>query len=463
MNKTAIGCIGLFAWSLWGVLAVSCEQRDTLDGADLSVLNKPEQGIRKYKPIAYSAETESIKSSNPIFSKVLGVISDPIFGRVKASFSAQLTLPKPDLEFGENPVLDSVVFNAPLIAGGKADEKNPYRNDFNIIPQPDGGFKSFTIKAYEITDSMKTVAEVTYSNHRYDLSDSPIGQAKYTPTQDSIEIAEGGAKKKIEPAIRISLADNSDAVHKAYLEHFQRTFLNADPIHFVSRAIFRSYFKGIYLTTEDADGSLVSFNGNAAELVFYFHDKDAASRVFRFPVGPSASQVGIYENNIRPGSELAKRIKTPDEQRGEPVCYIAGLGGPKAVVRLFSDAAFKALKGEKWVVNGARLIVRAARTKTTPLPPVLALFNHRTGDPIPFGVALLNPADNTYTFRIATYVNQLLYEGKPDDLLDLVAAELIQTPSGGVISQNTPLQAELDGNSGEQPIVFEISYTAIVR
>ncbi|MEH0007682.1 MAG: DUF4270 family protein, partial [Flavobacteriales bacterium] len=208
MNKTAaMGCIGLFAWSLWGVLAVSCEQRDTLDGADLSVLNKPKQGVRKYKPIAYSAETDSIKSSNPIFSKVLGVISDPIFGKVKASFAAQLTLPKPDLDFGKNPVLDSVVFNAPLIAGGtQADEKNPYRNDFNIIPQPDGGFKPFTIKAYEITGAMKTVAEVTCSNHRYDLDyQHPIGEAMYTPTQESIEIAEGGAKKKVVPAIRVSL------------------------------------------------------------------------------------------------------------------------------------------------------------------------------------------------------------------------------------------------------------------
>ncbi len=449
--------IGLSAWTLLGLLALSCEQRNTLDGAELSVLRRPDQGIyESHTLIAYDEKTDSINSSNPYFTKTLGVIADPVFGKLKASFAAQLTLSRPDLDFGENPVLDSVVFNAPLKARGGED---PYR--YAIIPYSDGGFKPFTIKAYEITGAMKPADVVTYSNHRYELGDV-IGQATYyKPSRDSLEIEVEGEKKKIAPAIRISLADSSDDTHRGYLKYFRNKFLDDQRIHFVNNASFRAYFKGIYVTTDDVDGSLVRFDGHDAALIFYFRNGDD-SRVVAFPVEMSASQVGIYESDIdQAAPQLVKQLEAPDRVAGEGVLYIAGLGGPKAVIQLFSDADFKETKGkaENWAIQEARLIIHAKPLQTTPLPPALALINTKTGDPIPSGVASLNSEDNTYTFHLATYVSQILRDSDTCDPIDLVAAEFIRTPDGYKLSQNTPFQAEVDGNLGEHPIEFQIFYT----
>ena len=463
MSKTLLArCCPLLTCLLLVFSALACRRDGSLNGADLPGLSQPDQGsYRSDALVAYSEKTPHINSSAPLFVKTLGVLKSPLFGRLKASFAAQLTLPERDLYFGKNPILDSVVFTAPLLSRPtvKSQDQNPYRNDSIVLRQPDGRFKPFHMKAYEITAGIKHFNSISYSDHYYTLGKC-IGELHYIPIQDSLTVKSGGKLKKIPPALWIRLASDKKSEEFAY-QYFQKAFLDPkNQIHFVNNANFRSYFRGLYLKAEGKDGSLVSFDGNAARLLIYYRNAAESGLVKAFPVGPTASQVSVYEPDYTAASaDLSRQLRSPNKTQGEDRLYLQGMGGARAVVHLLSDQAFQKLKDRNRVVTDARLVVRATAAQT-PLLPVLALLD---GDDklIPAGTAQLNPEDHTYTFRIPSYLNHQLRDSYALGALKLVVAKIIKTTDGNVVSQNLPFQALLDGKSGQKPLSFEVFYTAL--
>src|SRR5690606_22553244 len=76
--------------------------------------------------IAYNTNNDSIRSDEQVLQNgILGVFEEPVFGRTKARFISQVRLSPLSPDFGENPVMDSVILQIPVFY-------NTNENDIDI-------------------------------------------------------------------------------------------------------------------------------------------------------------------------------------------------------------------------------------------------------------------------------------------------------------------------------------------
>jgi len=311
-----------------------------LQGSELNVVSD-----------SLTLETTTIKENPLLTDKVklnlLGSYNDPVFGYTSASFYTQFNLGSNTISFGKNAVLDSVVLHLKHI--------NHYGK---LTPQ--------NFKIYEITQDIN-VDNKYYSNDRIGY-EKEIGVLHHIPKKIN----------QVENSINSGYSDNSDSktnatkyenkignlsnytpsslnVMKIKLSSdFGQKFLNSDSINFTKNGLFIKLFKGLYITTTNAnqavgDGAILYFDLLSPESKITIYYKDKTAKFYDFVINTNCARFNYFEHNYTNsivGNHLNKEKDT--------VAYIQPLAGVKTHI---SFPNLKKFGNKKIAINKAELIL----------------------------------------------------------------------------------------------------------
>lgn len=295
---------------------------------------------------------------------VLGVYNDPVYGKTTASYLSQMALSRISPEFGDNVVVDSVIFTLPYFSRQIAvDEQGNNTYELDSIFNNTGGI---TLSAYRSNFFLNDLDPATNFEDPeiYFSNDIPNFQGvegdllfqlnDFAPQTDEIILTtvtfdEDGApildeegnivkelSERISPALRLSLDVNYWNTNIIQREG-EDVLLNINT--------FNDYFRGLYLKAEDADsdGNLFLFDFNQANITIYytFDGVDDSGE----PGGPSNNGLGNislnfsgvsiidYQNQF--DSTIVNAIENSNTTIGEENLYLKGGDGSIAIIELF--------------------------------------------------------------------------------------------------------------------------------
>jgi hypothetical protein len=285
---------------------------------------------------------DSVATSNAT-NALLGAMRDPVFGNTEAGFYTQFRPSVAGQNFGNNPIVDSLVLQLCLI---------DYYGDTTVLQ---------TAHAYELIDSLSF--ETTYYNHS-------------TVAMDNIDHANGyqfrphprtkvhhiGTDTLAQPIIRIPLS-----------QELGNYLVNLDTMAYSRPDLFKQYFKGLYVTCSPANlnGAVSSINltNNTYTLLqLYYHNAAAPNKLKRydFYVTSSDSYFNHIDHDYTQGSpEFVSQLLDDQAELGQSILYLQAMGGVKAKV-YFPNICHWAdtLEGCRLVVNEAKLVLPASLTLT---------------------------------------------------------------------------------------------------
>ncbi len=151
----------VFSILLISLLFASCEDKVTTIGDDfVNSLNLPEPYVVQ-NLVSYNDKISSVQS-NGLNNYLLGEFSDDVFGTTNASILSQLELQTTSPDFGEDPVLDSVVLTLPLFSRitGFDEDTNKDTYDLDSI----FGNGTFKLQVYESNQFLRDIDPSATSN-----------------------------------------------------------------------------------------------------------------------------------------------------------------------------------------------------------------------------------------------------------------------------------------------------------
>ncbi|HER40545.1 MAG TPA: DUF4270 domain-containing protein, partial [Salinimicrobium catena] len=254
---------------------VACE--DDFETVGGNVIGEPGFNADLYEETEITAVNNNLApvQTNNLPLNLLGVYSDPVFGDQTASILSQVSLSAIDPDFGDQPVLDSVVLNIPYFstqiendAAGNAQyrldsiygdapfklsilETNFFMNQFDPETNFEQAQKYYSDLGEQIEANLS--GEVLYVNESFRPSNKEV--VEYTET-DTLRHA---------PRMKIKL--DTTFFKKKILDKEGSTELS-------SMANFRNYFRSLYLKAEKTgeDGAMMLLNlaGADAGITMYY-------------------------------------------------------------------------------------------------------------------------------------------------------------------------------------------------
>lgn len=314
--------------------------------------------------VAYSMDYPEGVQTNGAPVGVLGVYNDPVYGKTTASYLSQMTLSRTNPDFGDDTVLDSVVFTLPYFSnqidvdedgnvtyeldsifrntGGitlSAFRSNFFLNDLD----PDTNFEDPEIYfsndipnfqgvegdlLFQVTDFVPQANEIILAETTFDEDGEPILDDEGNPVTEFTE--------RITPALRLEL-DTEYWDTNIIQREGENVLLNVNT--------FNDYFRGLYLKTEDTDsnGNLFLFDFSLANITLYYSfDGDDDSAEPGDPTNDGFGEISLnfggvsiidYQNQFDPAIEDA--ITNADSENGEDNLYLKGGDGSIAIIELF--------------------------------------------------------------------------------------------------------------------------------
>ncbi|MBK7738120.1 MAG: DUF4270 family protein [Saprospiraceae bacterium] len=365
------------------ILLTSCNEIDPF-GSDL--LNSAwidAKGIDTFHIQAGPADPDSIISYRVMstlglsgfqdISFPLGVMNDPLFGKVEAGFGSQLRIiASKNLDFLTSTV-DSVVISL------RYDTSTFY--GYNATPA--------TVRVYPLSQPYST-SSTYYSNYLpgYDKS-NVLGELKdFIPNKkDSLSILEDTFKLQLYPQLRFRL--DSGAFMKIL-----RSF--ADTIYFTTDSFSKS-FNGIAVVCESGDGimSVLPQHADSKITVYYHYSTDTVQSKREFYMSSFAAKTPFYKidnqatvaANCLNGSIL-----------GDSLLCMQGFTGRDIRLKIPYDSAWKG-KFINYAVLHLTVDDQPGDDRTNfPLPKLLEVFDISSGTKVAIDdVALGLNTTTTYT------------------------------------------------------------------
>jgi hypothetical protein len=276
---------------------------------------------------------------DPRFYRLGEIKNDPLYGKVSAELFLKFRFnanANPSYHTDENVKFDSLVlvlaYDSLATYGNTsgAQEINVYQLD----------------KEYNSNDTF-------YSDTKLEHQSFPALVSKVTliKPKDSVSITShitGKAVKQV-PQLRLRLRDN-----------FGESLIDNESAA-KSDTAFRSFMKGVYITSKSTDNKplLYGFNFNNAsldatspvnKLILYYTSKDTIKKVYEFPIDRATINSYLHD---RSGSQVETFITQPT--LGDSLAFIHGIGGVKTSIK-FNDLS--SLKGK--LINKAELEIYVA-------------------------------------------------------------------------------------------------------
>lgn len=381
--------------------------------------------------IAYSELQDSIRTDKTS-TFLLGSILDPVFGISTASFYSQFRFVKESYDFGENPVLDSVVLA--LQYYGIYGDSNTYQ----------------TVRVYEVSQILDAEKSY-YSNQSAGIYPVMLASKTFRPAiHDSVRVY----TKKTVPHLRINL--------NQYSNYFGNKIISTPASILADNNNFVEYMRGLYIESAPTSysGALIQFKPVSAysKIIVYYHNTSVGDSLScELVITTASARFNHIDHHqyLDANPDFKQQVLNHDTTLGKTRLYLQGLGGVRIKVRLPFLSDFS--KKGAIAVNNALLVLKniTADTSLAPPPGLTLMQIDSTGNysflidenegPEYFG-GTYNRTARTYSFRITRHVQQILLgKTKNKDLL---------------ITVNNPIKSLLDPNriviNGTQPVLPSI-------
>ena len=294
---------------------------------------------------AFSVRQDSVRTDK-ISSLVLGSIMDPIFGQLTAGFYSQVQLSSEAVDFGKNPVLDSLVLM--LYYNGHYGDTLTRQN----------------VKVYEISQNF-SYDSLFFSNQRLETYPTLLADQDFVPRlKDSVSV--NGVK--VAPHLRINLTKQTN--------YLGNKILTAPTDALATNAAFVKFFKGLHVAASPVNNNGAMLNFSIAygysKMVVYFHNgNDPAddSLHFEMPLNQICGRfIHVDHNNyLDAGQDLKRQILNHDSAQGVNKLFLQGMGGVK--IKLKFPFIKNLGKGKVIAINDAILQLKNMENDTVLSPP----------------------------------------------------------------------------------------------
>jgi len=409
MIKFTASQYGAVVAMLMGIAVLAgCKKPDTEIG--LEYAEDDLLGLNQTDTIALYFETireDSLETSH-LSTAVLGNMEHPFFGMHQAGFAAQLRLSAPDIDFGENAMVDSVYITL------------RYTGDQYGMLSPQN------LHVFELADSL-TLDSNYFSNKTFATTGEPLEDYEFQPVVLNPSETLYFGEDTVGPEVRIYLTDD-----------FGQRLLDAESEVYASNQSWSEYFKGLMILP-DANGpgqgavgiDLVS--GVSRMRLHYHNDTDSAA-VFDYSINALSPRSNVFAHQWYPPFQAL------DE------AYITALDGSQKA-GVFSGAGLKtrltfpglvdwnAERGPNRAVHKAELwlpVDPAYNNPRYPIPTQLFILSeNEDGEPIStpdqtsIGLTIngnFDAANSAYRFNISQTFQQMLNGSFPSDKLYVVAS-----------------------------------------
>ncbi len=383
---------------------------------------------------AYSVLEDTVVTSN-LSANLVGCISDPVFGNSHAATLAQFQLSGASVNFGENPVIDSVVLTLQI---------SGYYGDTTSM---------CGIRVYRLTEDMGTDVSY-YQNSEVGYDPTPLNYSLqgYPISPNTQVVVDTGAYN---PHLRIRLSQSFGQ----YLLNNQNA-LNTN---------ISSVFKGLCIDAISHTGSvgymfLTNINSALSGIMLYYHNN--SDKNMRYQLSCTAKSAHYtkmsHSYSASQSSDFVSEVLNGNKDLGKKVLFLQGGGGVKTRITFPHLADAFASINDRVVIHRAELVITNVRPDEQFLiQPAGLTLQGITKD----GKVNFIPDDDYYTsasyyggvydaskheyrFRITRYVQQLvLKQGDLTNSLNLVVRGAGIRPNrlvlGGTEENSSRLRLEL--------------------
>ncbi|WP_242131164.1 DUF4270 domain-containing protein [Aestuariivivens marinum] len=317
--------------------------------------------------LAYNKKLKNVQV-NGLNANLLGVYNDPVYGQTTASIVSQITPTFYNPDFGNNPVIDSVILNIPYFSreDGVDDDGNTkyvineqdslygddkiilsiYRNNYflrdfnpNTQNQETQSYFSFAENTPNNAENFIVTenSEVNFDSYKDQLI--AVDSAFITSSNPIVTLTGEGEDASLSyaaPALRIDLYNPDNTFWEDHI------FAKQDGSELSNVNNFKNYFRGLYIKAEPKDdlGSMTLLNlasSNATITIYYTKDpitdgdpRVQATYAFNFN--------GIKLNTLTNDYSIAPALLVDgNNSEGDQTLYLKGTAGSMALIDLFGN------------------------------------------------------------------------------------------------------------------------------
>jgi len=404
MLKQAVMVLGL------ALLIISCEDEFGSLGTNIvGEVNFDTEVAQDLKIAAYSRNYADASGFNGVQTSgtqigVIGFYNDPTYGSTTSSLLSQVSLSRNNPDFGDETVIDSVVFTLPYFSTRgetDADGNSSYTLD-SIFGNTPGQMKlsvyrsNFFLNSLDPADNFES-ASVFFSNEISEFQgiegdllfqvrdEDSEGQPTEGFTLDPSEIVllspddddddETNTVNRLSPRIRLSYTrQNPDDA--AILNYWKETIIDQEGTGvLLNQNTVNDYFRGLYLKAEAIDdrGSAILFDvANLNVTIFYsFTNENTTVDESGEEVTTGTGDISLrssgvraiaYENDFSQHPIGAASFNaSQDLENGEESLYLKGGDGSIALIDLFgSDEDGNGIADQLEALRSCNIIINEA-------------------------------------------------------------------------------------------------------
>lgn len=311
-------CIIILAFS-------ACKHDDTIGTSIIPDNSKPQLGYTEsYTPKCITVTEDSLRSDE-LPNAIAGICEDITFGKAINAFSFQLELPSNSLDFGNNPILDSVVLRL------------SYESSYGTLDDNNG----LKLYVHEMEDRLYKDS-IYYSNRPVAFNSLKLGEANLSGINIEDSILVKGVYTAPHLRIKIDSTFGQDILNRS------------GGTELADNESFFDYFMGFHIRPDTTQGNAMlylSLNNIATGLFLYYHTDDSSGIETEFKVDNEAATHGYFHHNFF-GSEAEYALSNPDIINGDSLLYLQSNAGLKAKLDLGSLDSL-----ENIVINKAELVL----------------------------------------------------------------------------------------------------------
>lgn len=371
-----------------------------------------------------------------IGTRIVGSMEYDFVGSTEASIVTQVVPTLLNMDFGDNPVVDSVKMY--LRFNGQYGDTT----------------KTIDLEVLEITESLSR--DSNYFSSFKPVTGLKVGELlNYAPRPKS-KVSNGSTE--ISPSVIIPLDNN-------YFQTSIADIADGSSAELAEFDSFIEYMKGFQIKAVKGDGSMLYFNlsnSTSRIVVSYHNDLDTTEAVLNFAQDKSSIPISfsIFSQDY---SNAVSAVDNPDSvSPGEMTTYVQAMGGLATVLKI-PDVLTSLEKG--WIVNRAFIEIPVQRGIMSGLPPSGAMEIRKMTSKGPSGtirdfffdsrqtgdgsLRLGDLRNNRYIFEITEHIFEVINSGENPNLA-------IVPVSKGTTATRTILKG---GNDPLDPIKLIVYYT----